>query len=602
MSSARHPPTSKEVRPIPWCQRGRGTFGEVLLSRIATREPRGYIMPMVPFQQPLTSPRESVICFGRSSCPFLLATGAVIGLALHAVATTAPPAIDGDFREWSDFGDRSVRLFATADRVCLYIRTESAAVLQADSGVSVYIDADGNPATGLSRPPVGAEFRWDAGVRRGVAFTAEGDFARSIRYTDLEWISAPVMDSSEFEISMRRQDAVATSCTVMVERNSVILGVASAPYGSKTFERNVSPARSVHADFRLMTYNVLNDDLLDDPDKKDRFLAEFAELQPDVICFTEVYYHSAEDVRIRVAEALPYMTEASGDGSWDSRIVSRYPIVFAQSLGRFGRSHAARVRSADGSVDQMVITAHFSCCSASDSRRTEMSDISTFIARLRSGEFPGVPLDLPVILAGDLNLVRHDAANFANFQNVTALRPLRAIHLDRNEDYTWRNDSGTFGYSPGRLDYILSGEGLVALHAFVYESENPPSDHLPVIADFAIDADRNGLADKWERAYFGTIGRDGSSDEDADSWRNDAEQRLGTNPLDSSSRPQLRASPADGGPVLQFSGHGNGNVGFRLMYSHDLRTWVAAGLWTPGDEKLPFGGSGRSFYRAVLED
>ena len=556
---------------------------------------------MEPRPHPLTGSRGSGISFGRFFCSFLLATGALVGLALPAVATTAPPAIDGDFREWSDFGDRSVRLFATADRVCLYIRTESAAVLQADSGVSVYIDADGNPATGLSRPPVGAEFRWDAGVRRGVAFTAEGDFARSIRYTDLEWISAPIMDSSEFEISMRRQDAVATSCTVMVERNGVILGVASAPYGSKTFERSVSPARSAHADFRLMTYNVLNDDLLDDPDKKDRFLAEFAELQPDVICFTEVYYHSAADVRLRVAEALPYMTEASGDGSLDSRIVSRYPIVFAQSLGR---SHAARVRSADGSVDQMVITAHFSCCSASGSRRAEMSDISTFIARLRSGELPGVPPDLPVILAGDLNLVRDDAANFADFQNVVALRPLRAMHLDRNEDYTWRNDSAAVSapYSPGRLDYILSGDGLVALHAFVYESEYPPSDHLPVIADFATDADRNGLADGWERAFFGAIGRNGSADEDADGWRNRDEQRLGTNPLDSSSRPQLRASPADGGPVLQFSGHGNGNVGFRLMCSHDLRTWVAAGRWTPGDERLPFGGSGHSFYRAVLED
>jgi len=508
-----------------------------------------------------------------------------------------PPTVDGDFREWSDFGNGNVRVFCTADRVHIYIRLESAVVLQAGSGVSVYLDADGDPGTGLSRPPVGAEFRWDAGLRNGVAFTAAGEVARTIRYTDLEWISAPVMDGSEFEVSMRRQDAMATNCTVMVERNGVILGVASAPYGNKTFERSVSPARSMHADFRLMAYNVLNDDLLDEPDKKDRFLAEFVKLQPDVICFTEVYNHSAEDVRSRVAEALPYMTEASGN-ILDCRIVSRYPIVFAQA---FTRSHAARVRSPDGSIDQMVITAHFSCCSASGFRQTEMSVISTFIARLRSGELPGVPPDLPVILAGDLNLVRHDAANFANFQNVTALRPLRAIHLDRNEDYTWRNDSEAAGYSPGRLDYILSGEGLVALHAFVYESENPPSDHLPVIADFAIDADRNGLADRWERAYFGTIGRDGSADEDSDGWRNDAEQRLGTNPADPLSKTELRATLAADGPVLQFSGHGNGNVGFRLMRSADLRSWVAVGRWIAGAEGLSAGAPGNFFYRAVLE-
>jgi endonuclease/exonuclease/phosphatase family metal-dependent hydrolase len=526
----------------------------------------------------------------------------VIGADLPAAATTAPPVLDGDFREWSDAGNGNVRVFCTADRVHLYIRLESAVVLQSGSGVSVYIDADGDPATGLSRPPVGAEFRWDAGLRNGEAFTAAGEVARTIRYTDLEWISAPVMDSSEFEISMRRQDAMATNCTVMVERNGVVLGVASASYGNKTFERSVAPARSAHADFRLMAYNVLADDLLDEPDKKERFMAEFALLQPDIICFTEIYAHSAEDVRLRVAEALPYMTGASGDGSWDSRIVSRYPIVFSQSLGLFGRSHAARVRSADGSVDQMVITSHLSCCSASGNRRTQLSDISAFIARLRSGGLPGVPPDLPVILAGDLNLVRDDAANFADFQNTAAIRPLRALHLDRNADYTWRNDSEPDGFSPGRLDYILSGEGIVALHAFVYKSANPPSDHLPVVADFAMDVDRNGLADRWERVFFGAIGRNGSADEDADGWRNLDEQRLGTDPVNPASSPQLRAGLTVDGPVLQFSGHGNGNVRFRLMRSSDLRTWVAAGRWIPGAEEIPAGGSGNFFYRAVLED
>jgi endonuclease/exonuclease/phosphatase family metal-dependent hydrolase len=526
----------------------------------------------------------------------------MIGAALPAVAMTAPPILDGDFREWSDAGNGNVRVFCTADRVHLYIRLESAVVLQSGSDVSVYIDADGDPATGLSRPPVGAEFRWDAGLCSGEAFTAEGEVARIIRYTDLEWIAAPVMDSSEFEVSMLRQDAMAASCTVMVERNGVILGVASAPYGNKTFERNVSPARSAHADFRLMAYNVLKDDLLDEPDKKDRFMAEFALLQPDIICFTEVYYHSAETVRLRVAEVLPYMTEASGDGSWDSRIVSRYPIVFSQSLGPFGRSHAARVRSADGFVDQMVITSHLSCCSASGNRRTQMSDISAFIARLRSGGLPGVPPDLPVILAGDLNLVRDDAANFADFQNTAAIRPLRALHLDRNADYTWRNDSEPDGYSPGRLDYMLSGEGIVALHAFVYESANPPSDHLPVVADFATDLDRNGLADGWERSFFGAIGRNGSADEDADGWRNLDEQRLGTDPVNPASSPQLRAGITVDGPVLQLSGHGNGNVGFRLMRSADLRSWVTVGRWIAGAEGLPAGPPGNIFYRAVLED
>lgn len=515
-----------------------------------------------------------------------------------AVAAVVPPCIDGDFREWSDFGDGRVRLFSCAERIFIYVATDAPVVLQSGSGVSVYIDADGNPSTGLARHPVGAEFRWDAGARSGVAFTTAGEAERTIRHTDLDWISAPVMDSAEFEISLRRANLSAASLSVLVEHNGSVLGTASASYGTKTFQRSVSPDRPPHADFRLMAYNVLADDLLDRPEKKDRFLEEFSRLQPDVICFTEVYYHTAEEVRVRVAEALPYMTEASGDGSWDSRIVSRHPIVLEQANGSF---HCARVRSENGDVDVMVLTAHLRCCEFSNIRAGQFAAMRDFIARLRSGELEGVPADLPVILAGDLNLVRNDAANFTGFQNATGLRPLRALHLDRNEDYTWRNDNERSGYSPGRLDYILSGAGLVALHAFVYESENPPSDHLPLIADFAVDADRNVLADRWERAYFGAIGSNGSADEDADGWRNDVEQRLGTDPSDPGSRPQLHAALEPDGPVLRLSGHGNGNVGFRLQHSGDLRAWSQAGQWSAGADDLPAGGGGKSFYRLVLE-
>jgi len=532
----------------------------------------------------------------------LISPGLCLWCLTSLATAVAPPVNDGDFREWSDFGNGNVRLFAAADRIHIYIRLESAVVLQAGSGVSFYLDTDNNAATGYLKLPVGAEYFWDAGARSGVAYNAAGQIERTITHTDLEWISAPVMDSPEFEISMRRENLAAEGCAVLVERNGVALGTASASYAGRVVPRSVSPSRPPHTDFRLMAYNVLNDDLLDDPIKKDRFLAEFDVLQPDVICFTEVYNHTAEDVRARVAEALPYMTETSGDGSWDSRIVSRYPIVFAQSLGVLGRSHAARVRSADGSVDQMVITAHFSCCSASGNRRAEMSDISTFINGLRSGELTGVPPDLPVILAGDLNLVRNDAANFANFQNSSGLRPLRAMHLDRNEEYTWRNDSEAAGYSPGRLDYIMSGAGLVALHAFVYESENPPSDHLPVVTDFSVDADRNGLADKWERANFGSLGRRETADEDLDGWSNAVELRLGSDPTDPASGPRLQAGFAADGAALRLSGHGNGNAVFRLMRSADLRTWAPAGRWLAGSEELPVEAAGRAYYRLVHEN
>lgn len=518
----------------------------------------------------------------------------------HPIFAAVPPTLDGDFREWSDFGHGPVRVFSCAERIYIYIDFGAPLVFQTGNGVTVYIDTDGDSSTGFSRSTIGAEFRWDAGMRSGVAYKATGEIERTIRHTDLDWITAPVMDSGAFEISMARQDSMATNCAVLVERHESVIGMASAPHGNKAFRRSVSPDRSPHADFRLVAYNVLADGLMtDNSARREIFDEEFRVLQPDVVCLTEIYRSGEEVVRARLAEVLPYMQYASGERSWDSRIVSRHPILFEEANGYF---HCARVRSGSGDVDVMVLTAHLRSGDWADIRGDQLVAMGDFIARLRGGLLPGVPSDLPVVVAGDLNLVRNDAVNFTNFQNVTALRPLRALHLDRNDDYTWRNDSVTSDYSPGRLDYILSGAGLVALHAFVYESDVPPSDHLPVIADFAVDADLNGLADRWERTLFGSIGRDGAADQDADGWRNLAEQRLGTDPRDPESRPYLRTSPEGGGVALMVSGHGNGNVGFRLWRSGDLRTWQRAGRWAPGAEAVPVDGPGRQFYRLMLDE
>jgi endonuclease/exonuclease/phosphatase family metal-dependent hydrolase len=347
-----------------------------------------------------------------------------------------------------------------------------------------------------------------------------------------------------------------------------------------------------------LAYNVLADDLLDRPEKKARFLAEFAALQPDVICLTEIYRHSAEATRARVAEALPYMLHASGDGSTDSRIVSRHPIIFSEPNGSF---HAARVRSEDRAIDVMVITAHLRCCSRDDIRADQLAAIESFAARLRAGQLEAVPADLPLILAGDLNLVRRDTAAFLALQQSTGLRPLPALHLDAMEDYTWRDDGSS--YSPGRLDYILAGRGLVERRAFVYQSESPPSDHLPLVADVAIDTDSNGLADGWERLHFGSIGQNASADPDGDGFGNNDEQRLGTHPLRAADRPQLAAT-SDGGMLqLRLPAHGQSSPAFRLWRSTDLVIWQAVpGRWRPDDAPLSFTLPTRAtFFRATLD-
>lgn len=535
-----------------------------------------------------------------------------VGLAgLFTVPHTAPadvflpPAIDGDFRDWEDDGSPVIAV-ACADRIYLRISLSEPAVLQDASDVVIYYDTDDDPSTGLPVYGLGAEIRWDAGLRSGTSYAAgpDGLTGRTIRQADLGLRAAPVLDSADFELSIERSGSGAGSCRVAVERHGEFLGAAAATYRETRVVRSLSPTRAPYTDLRVVAYNVLDDDLLDRLDKKDAFLAEFAALQPDVVCLSEVYNHDAEATRARVAEALPYMLHASGDQRTDfrrvrdNRIVSRFPIVFSRTRDRF---HAARVRSDSGGVDLMIIAAHLTCCSFSAARESEMGEIGAFVAELRAGLLTGVPSDIPVILAGDLNLVRWDTQAFLRLQQETGLQPITALHLDTLEDHTWRNDAESF--SPGRLDYILAGPGLVERRAFVYKSENQPSDHFPLVADLAMDSDVSGLGDLWERHYFGATGQLPGADPDRDGFSNADEQRLGTHPRQATDRPELIATPTEGGPSLRVASHGLGDAPYRLWESSDLVTWERLpGRWFPDDAGLPIAHQGKSkFFRATLD-
>lgn len=516
-----------------------------------------------------------------------------------AAAPFLPPAIDGDFRDWEPAG-APVAAVACADRIYLRISLPEAVVLQSGSSVVVYYDTDDNAATGLSAHGLGAEVRWDAGIRSGMSYVSDSGVVtgRSIRQADLGLRAAPVLDSRDFELSVLRGETGGGTCRVAVEWNGQLLGVASTAYHAERVVRSLSAARAGHTDFRVLAYNVLNDGFPASSTRRPRFFAELEALQPDIICFTEIYNHSAETTRARVVEVLPYMLHASGDGSRDSRIVSRYPIVFSEASDRF---HAARVRSDTGHIDVMVITAHLTCCSFSSTRAGEMRQIQNFIVRLRAGALDGVPANLPLVLAGDLNLVRWDTEAFLGLQQATGLRPLPALHLDSLDDHTWRNDLEDF--SPGRLDYILAGPGLIARRSFVYKSPEPPSDHLPLVADLALDADGNGLGDLWEQHYFGSTGQLPEADPDGDGFTNADEQRLGTHPRRATDRPQIVAEANSDGMHLQMTGHGPGGAAFRLWRSSDLATWQAVpGRWFPDNFGLPIEHQGRSTFFRTTHD
>jgi choice-of-anchor C domain-containing protein len=113
-----------------------------------------------------------------------------------------------------------------------------------------------------------------------------------------------------------------------------------------------------------------------------------------------------------------------------------------------------------------------------------------------------------------------------------------------------------------RFVSLASGPYGPALDAVSLTAVGPPAANYSVIVSNAagsitssvvnvqFDTDNNGLADSWERAYFGAIGQDPNADSDGDGVSNFDEYLEGTNPTNAASfRPRLHLAGTPGGAV-----------------------------------------------------
>jgi endonuclease/exonuclease/phosphatase family metal-dependent hydrolase len=471
-------------------------------------------------------------------------------VALHACrapAADTPSAVDGSAEDWETIqpavcdavGDGAridigrVWIRTDEERVTLRFEVEPEISLQNGNRIKLLIDGDGEAATGWPAHGLGAELSWTFGQREGTLW--RGGRSRSLGQSEIGLLQAPTVSSREFEVSLRRRLADGTEVVTGPRASLVIIDEGGVP-GDRvpdgaplTFEVSDAPAppalpvsleRRDPGDLRVLTWNVLFDGLFKRPAP---FIRVLRAIDPDVICFQEVWSHTARDAADQVSLAIPGATW-HGESTTDGLVVSRYPIVRSRAIDEAG-NYWALVDLPDDryAVDLSVVSAHPACCDKEEQRQRELDGIAAWLRDLATPGGDGVPAGTPLVVAGDMNLVGRasqvrtllageiaDEGTFGPSHpadwDSSPLADAEPRHAGGRDTFTWRDASSS--YAPGRLDYVVFSDSVATPgNSFVLATEEldaatleryglrandtlEASDHLPVVADLRIDGGR----------------------------------------------------------------------------------------------------------------
>ena len=455
--------------------------------------------------------------------------------------------MDGYFSDWDSIApiytdqsgdqqsgdiDFGVLKVVNDDRfVFFYIEIGGESNLQDDNEITLYLDTDNNASTGIPINGIGAEVKWIFGERWGT-YTSR----YTIYHQYIGLVTAPTVSSDRFEIAIDR--TISLFGQQLFPQNSFRIvfhdngpgndylpnmgDIVSYSFDNSTLPQIIptSLKKVTTADFRVMTYNVLSNNIFD-PSLYDTFDRILSAIEPDIIAFEEIYYHTANDVKQLVESMLPsgtgeqwYCQGIYGD---DIYAVSRFPITESYEINK----SAAFLIDLDTRVDSdlLFIVGHLSYGSYNTERQLECDELMAFI---RDAKEPGGVLTLeefsPIIITGDLNLVGYAqqletllTGDIINAQFQPSFDPdwdgsdfgdLCARLTDLPMFYTWYNSGSSF--NPGRLDfmiysdYVLSSERKFVLftpemladtlnvYGLYADDVTNASDHVPLVSDFRV--------------------------------------------------------------------------------------------------------------------
>jgi len=410
--------------------------------------------------------------------------------------------------------------------------------------IRLMLDTDNDPATGLEVHGIGAELVWEFGARQGTFYGPSGTV--HIYHEHIGLVIAPAMNSTRWEIALDRS-ALPDGYTPLFPGPTVNvvfddaygMDVMPDADGGVTYDFDDTPldplpsislAREDDTHLRLLTHNVLHGSPFE-AGRKPYYRRILNAVRPDIIAFQEIWDQSARLTKALVEDLLPL----PGADRWYAEkvengivLVSRFPISehfqIPGASNDDGNGAFILDLSPDYECELLVINAHLPCCFSDPERQKEADILMAFLrdAKAQSGVLH-LEQDTPFIITGDMNLVGSrrqlvtlltgDIATNDNggWQHGDDFQPdwdgsdleqafPRLTH--RPMKFTWYNDLDP--YCPGKLDYVIySGSVLDLANTFVAFTPAMPaetlaeyglypedtvyaSDHLPVVADFAI--------------------------------------------------------------------------------------------------------------------
>ena len=274
------------------------------------------------------------------------------------------------------------------ERVTLLLDLGAEMNLQGGNTITLLVDGDSDTSTGRSVERMGAELTWTFGRREGEVWSA--GCATRVEQADIGLWQAPTVSSVRFEVSFLRRTktgvdiAPGPSVSFVLIDESEEGGDRLPNEGAVTVDlsdqpqpppRTVSLERPRPDHIRVVTWNVLFDGLFKRPAP---FIRVLRALDPDVICFQEIWAHTARQAADYVALAIPGV-EWHGVNTHEGHVVSRYPLLQAAAIDASG-NYWALVDLPDDTfeVDLSVICAHPPCCNKEVERQEELDGIAAW--------------------------------------------------------------------------------------------------------------------------------------------------------------------------------------------------------------------------------